>query len=104
MGKREMIGIIAGLIVGTAFSAGCLWAGMRLCRIKGTFLAMVIIAAVSSLAALIPVVGWLASLIVMFVLICKWTDANLWPHAVLMVLVANLLGLLISGYISNIHL
>lgn len=65
---------------------------------------MLIIAAVSSLAGLIPTVGWLISLIVMFVLIRKLTDANLWPDAVLMVAVAGLIGLLSSAYISNIHL
>jgi len=65
---------------------------------------MVIIAAVSSLTGLVPTVGGLISLIVMFVLICKWTDAPLWPDAVLMVAVAGLIGLLSSAYISNIHL
>ena len=99
-----MIGIILGFVVGTLFSACCLWAGMRLCKINGTFSAMVIIAAVSSLTGLVPTVGGLISLIVMFVLICKWTDAPLWPDAVLMVAVAGLIGLLSSAYISNIHL
>jgi hypothetical protein len=98
-----MIGIIAGFVVGTVFSACCLWAGMRLCKINGMFSAMLIVAAVSSLTGLVPMVGWLISLIVMLVLICKWTDANLWPHAVMMVLVADLIGVLISAYISNIH-
>ena len=98
-----MIGIILGFIVGTLFSAFCLWAGMRLCKIKGTFLALLIIAAISGLVGLIPVVGSVISLVVMFVLICKWTDAQFWPHAVLMVLVAGIIRLLISGYLSNVH-
>ncbi len=64
---------------------------------------MLLIAAISSAAALVPVVGWILSLVVMFVLICKWTDADLWPHAVLMVLAADLLGLLIGIYLSHVH-
>ena len=98
-----MIGMILGFVVGTPLRAGCLWLGMRLCKIQGTFPAMLLIAAISSAAAFIPVVGWILSLVVMLALICKWTDADLWPHAVLMVLVADLLGLLLGTYLSHIH-
>ena len=77
---------------------------MRLCKIKGTFLTMLIIAAVSSLVGLIPTLGGLISLVVMIILICKLTDAVLWPHAVLMVFVAIIINILIAAYINNIHL
>ena len=90
-----MTGIIVGFIVGTVLSAVCLWAGMKLTKVGGTFLSMLAIAALSSLAGLIPIpfVGWLASLVVMFVLISKWTDAEFWPDAVLMVVVADVVGI-----------
>ena len=88
-----MIGMIVGFLVGTVFGAVCLWAGMKLTRVDGTFLGMLLIAAISSLVGLIPLVGWLASLVVMFVLISKWTDAQFWPDAVLMVIVANFVGI-----------
>jgi hypothetical protein len=70
-----MIGTIVALAVGTVFSACCLWAGMKLTKVDGTFLAMLAIAAASSLIGLVPVLGWLLGTIVMYVLICKWTDA-----------------------------
>jgi len=91
-----MLDIVVAFLIGTVFSAVCLWAGMKLTKVDGTFLSMLAIAALSSLAGLIPlpVVGWLASLIVMFVLISKWTDAEFWPDAVLMVVVADVVGIL----------
>lgn len=80
--------ILLPFIVNTLFSAFCLWLGMKITKVDGTFLAMLIIAGVSSIFSLIPYAGGFISMIVMFVLIYKWTDANLWPDAVLMVIVA----------------
>jgi len=99
-----MIGLIVGFAIGTLLSACCLWIGMRLTRLNGSFFAMLLIAAISSMAGLIPMVGWLLCLIVTLVLICRWTDASFWPHAVVMVLLTCLVGLLVTAYISNIHL
>ena len=79
-------------VVGTLFSAICLWVAMLLTRLQGTFVAIATIAAISTLVGLIPVVGWILAIIVMFVLICKWTDAEFWPDAVLMVVVANVVS------------
>ncbi|MFW5893710.1 MAG: hypothetical protein ACOCUY_01055 [Verrucomicrobiota bacterium] len=80
-------------VIGTVLSAACLWAGMKLTRVDGKFIAMIIIAAVSSILGQVPVVGWLLGLVVMFMLICKWTTAEFWPDAVLMVVVANVVGI-----------
>ena len=88
-----MISIIVAFLVGTVVSAACLWAGMKLTKVDGTFPGMLLIAAISSLVGLIPLVGWLVGTIVMFVLICKWTDAEFWPDAVLMVVVAQVVGI-----------
>lgn len=90
-----------GFAIGTVFSAGCLWIGMKLTNVEGTFGTMLGIAAISSLASfalafigLMPCVGWLINIIVMFVLICKWTDAEFWPDAIGMVLIAGVVGIL----------
>lgn len=100
-----MIGMIVGFLIGTVCGAVCLWAGMKLTRVDGTFLGMLLIAAISSLVGLIPLVGWLASLVVGFVLISKWTDAQFWPDAVLMVIVANFVGIfggmLLAGLVAG---
>jgi predicted PurR-regulated permease PerM len=99
-----MITILLQFIIGTLFSGFCLWAAMRLFKINGTFPGMLAIAAIAELAGLIPFVGLFISFIVMLVLICKFTDAYLLPHAVLMVIVAFFIQALIMMYISNIHL
>jgi hypothetical protein len=76
-------------VVGTLFSAICLWVGMKLTGIQGTFVAIASISAISSLLSFIPFVGGIIGIIVMFVLICTWTTAEFWPDAVLMVVVAK---------------
>ena len=89
-----MIAISIVFVVGTIFSACCLWAGMKLTKVDGSFLAMLIIAAISSLLGFIPGIGgWLVSTIAMYFLICKWTDAELFPDAVFMVIVAKVIGI-----------
>lgn len=74
---------------------------MKLTNVEGTVVALFGIAAISSLAGVVPAfivpipcIGWLLSLIVMFVLICKWTDAEFWPDAIGMVLIAGVVGIL----------
>jgi hypothetical protein len=100
-----MAGMIVSFLVGTLFSAVCLWAGMKLTKVDGTFVGMLLIAAISSLAGCIPWIGWLVGLVVMFVLISKWTDAEFWPDAILMVVVANFVGIfggmLLAGLIAG---
>jgi phage-related holin len=75
--------VIAAFIVSTLLSGACLWLAMKIIRVNGTFIAAASIAAISSLVGFLPVVGTILSAVVMFVLICKWTDA------VLMVLVSG---------------
>ena len=92
--------ILSGFAIGTFFSAVCLWIGMKITRVEGTFVAMLGIAAISSLANIIPsvfcfipCVGLLFNLAIMLVLICKWTDAELWPDAIGMVLISGFVGM-----------
>ena len=100
-----MIPIIIGVSVSILFSAFCLWAGMKLTKVEGTFLAMLIIATISTFLALIPIGGWIIGTIAMFFLICKWTDANFWPDAILMVVVARAVGIFggiaLRGLLAN---
>ena len=100
-----MISIIVVVVVSILFSAFCLWAGMKITKVEGTFLAMLIVATVSTLLSLIPMVGGIIGTIAMFILICKWTGANLWPDAILMVVVARgvgiFVGIALAGLVAN---
>lgn len=79
---------------------------MKVTKVEGTFLNMLAVAAPSSLVGLVPLVGWRFSIIVMFLLIRKLTDAEIWPHTILMVLVAGVAsffgGMFLSDLLSNV--
>jgi hypothetical protein len=100
---------LIAFVVATLLMTGCLWAGMKLTHVDGSLIALAVIAAIAT--ALQLLIGWLGSMVggetgagiaaacgwvvvilVMLVLISKWTDADFWPDAVLMVLVANLVA------------
>ena len=108
---RLFTAIISGFAIGTFFSAICLYIGMKITRVEGTFVAMLGIAAISSLASTVPMficftpcVGWLLGLVVMFVLICKWTDAEFWPDAIGIVLISgavSILARMLLGFIIS---
>jgi len=103
--------ILSGFAIGTFFSAVCLWIGMKITKVEGTFIAMLGIAAISSLTGVIPMfvcfipcIGSLISLVVMFVLLCKWTDAEFWPDAIGIVLISGAVSIfarMLLGFIVS---
>ena len=97
-----MIGTILGLAIGILFSAFCLWVGTKVINVDGNFSAMLVIAAISALFSLIPMIGWLVSIFVMCILLTKWTDADFWPDAVLIVIVANVVGMFAGIFLSKL--
>ncbi|MBN2641744.1 MAG: hypothetical protein JXR78_08835 [Victivallales bacterium] len=87
----EILVTIIIYCISILFAAFALWAGMKITKLDGKFIGMLVIASITSLIGLIPgLIGTVAATIAMFVLICKWTTANFWPDAVLMVVVARL--------------
>jgi hypothetical protein len=84
-----MIETMGAFAIGTLCSACCLWAGMKVLRVDGTFGTMLMIAATSSLLGLIPTVGWLIAAIAMYVLICKLTEAEIFPAPFLIIFLAS---------------
>lgn len=93
--------IVLGLLVYVIVRAAFLWVGMKLTKVDGKFAGMVVIALVSTLVLLIPIpfVSWILSVIIMYALICKFTDAEFFPDAVLMIVVANGAQFLTSFFI-----
>ena len=93
-------GYVIVFFVTVVLHAICLWAGMKLTKVDGSFVAMLIIAVVSAAVGLIPnPIGWILSTILMFVLIVKLTDAEFWPDAVLMVLVAKVVAIVVGIFL-----
>ena len=85
---------IIGFFVHAVMAAVCLWVAMKLIKEDGSFLGLLAAASIASLVAMLPIpyVGWLLSFVVLLALISKWTTAEMWPHAVLMVVVASFLA------------
>jgi hypothetical protein len=95
-------------ILATLLMAGCLWGGMKLTRVDGSFIAMLVVAMAANAvqlllsqlsfrlgavgAGVVDILTWAVVVLVTLVLIHKWTSAYFWPDAVLVVLVANLLA------------
>lgn len=75
--------VILSLIVGTS-----LWVGLKITKVEGTFLGMLLIAAVTMLVDLIPGFGWILSLVALYFMLHKWTSAEFWPDSVILVVVA----------------
>ena len=76
------------------FTAVALWLAMKITGINGKFLAALLASLLASLAGLVPVLGFVLSIFVLFFLMQKWTGAPVFPDLVLMVVVAWGIGFL----------
>jgi hypothetical protein len=67
-----------------------LWLAMKFTKEEGPFLGLLAAAFIASLAGMLPIpyFSGLLSLIVLLILISKFTTAEIWPDAVLIVVVA----------------
>ena len=77
------------------FNAVCLWIAMIIRGVDGTFLTVIIIAAVSSfIAAILPIPGarWLATPIAQLIMLDYMTDAQIWPDGVFVVGISLVVG------------
>ena len=82
--------LIIGFFVQLIVSAIALWLAMKLTKEEGPFLGRLAAAFVASLASLLPIpyFSGLLSFIVLLILISKFTTAEIWPDAALVVVVA----------------
>jgi len=77
-------------LVQLTVSAFALWLAMKLTKEDGPFLGLLAAAFISSLASLLPIpyFSGLLSFVVLLILISKFTTAEIWPDAVLIVVIA----------------
>ena len=89
------MGIVSFIILLVVWTVW-LWVAMKVTKEEGPFLALLAAAFIAAVIDLLPIpyVGWLLPSVVLVVLISKWTTAEIFPDAVLIVLVAQLLRLL----------
>jgi uncharacterized protein YacL len=82
--------IFIAFLVQLVVSTVALWLAMKLTKEEGPFWGLLISAFAASLVDLLPIpyFGWVLSLIVLLILISKFTTAEIWPDAALIVVVA----------------
>lgn len=68
-----------------------LWAAAKITKVDLHFRETVIAVTGAALASLIPAIGWLASIIALFYLLKYFSQADVWPDLILMVIVSRVL-------------
>jgi uncharacterized membrane protein YbhN (UPF0104 family) len=82
--------LIIAFLVQLTVSAVALWLAMKLTKEEGSFPGLFAAAFIASLAGLLPIpyFSGLLSFIVLLILVSKFTTAEIWPDATLIVVVA----------------
>jgi hypothetical protein len=82
--------IIIQLVAQVVIATVSLWLAMKLTKVEGSVLGLLAATSITALVGLIPIpyIGWILPFIVLLVLISRWTTAEIWPDAVLMVVVS----------------
>jgi len=84
--------LLISLAIQTIFVAGPLWCAMKIMRKKGTFASLIIASIIAALLGFIPYVGPLIGLVVLIILIARFTSVGK-LGAALMVVIAWVLGI-----------
>ncbi len=105
---ENLVAFYGGIIL---FNAFCLWIAMIIRGVDGTFLHVIIIAAVAPfIAAILPVpwARWLAMPIAQLIMLDYMTDTQIWPDGVFVVgismVVGTLGGMLLLGTLFGMGL
>lgn len=69
-----------------------LWLAAKITLVNLAFSEAAIAAGVAAVALLVPSVGWILSVIVLFLILKKFTRASIWPDILLMVIVSRLVS------------
>src|SRR5690348_11764532 len=84
----ELLVVVLDALVGGVV----LWLAAKITLVNLALSETVIAAGGAAAVALVPTIGWLLSLVVLFVLLEKFSRANIWPDILLMVLVSRLVS------------
>ena len=85
-----MYAVTLAFLVQLIVSAAALWLAMKLTKEEGPFLGLLAAALLASLAGMLPIpyFSGLISFIVLLIFISKFTTAEIWPDAALIVVIA----------------
>lgn len=86
-----LIYVVLDALIGGLF----LWFAARITSVDLSFRETVAAAGGAALASLVPTIGWVLSLVVLFVLLKKFSQANIWPDILLMVIISRLVAFVV---------
>jgi hypothetical protein len=92
----ELVLVVLDALIGGVI----LWLAAKITSVDLGLGETVIAAGGAALVSLVPTAGWILSIVVLFVLLKKFSRANIWPDIILMVIVGRLvsfLGLMAVG-------
>lgn len=69
-----------------------LWLSAKIASVDLALKETVIAAGAAAIVSLVPTVGWILSIVVLFALLKKFSQANIWPDLILMVIVSRLVA------------
>lgn len=83
-----LVATLIGLVLGSVVTGLLLWLGIKLTGESGSVVALMMAALLSSIAGLVPMVGWIASFAVLLYCVKLWTSAGSWTDCIFAVVVA----------------
>ena len=92
----ELVLVVLDALIGGVI----LWLAAKITSVDLGLGETIIAAGGAALVSLVPTAGWILSIVVLFVLLKKFSRASIWPDIILMVIVGRLvsfLGLIAVG-------
>ena len=83
-----LVATLIGLAISSVVTGLLVWLGVKLTGESGSVLALMLAALLSGVAGLLPMVGWIASIVVLLYCVKLWTSANGWFDCLFAVVVA----------------
>ncbi len=98
----EYLIYVVAFIIDAAVSGVILWLAAKVTGVDLFVKETIISVGAASLVALIPSVGWLLSLIVLFYMLKKFSQASIWPDLILMVIVSRFFSFLAVVFLGGL--
>ncbi|WP_299195881.1 hypothetical protein [uncultured Amphritea sp.] len=94
--------IIFVVVLNAVITGAILWIASKITAVHLNFSHTLIAAGGAALVSLIPSFGWVLSIIVLFYLLKQFSDADIWPDIILLVLVSQLILFAVGTTLGSI--
>jgi hypothetical protein len=85
--------LIIYFLLDAVISGTILWVASKITGEKLHLKEAAIVSGGAAVVGVVPIIGWVASMIVFFYLLKQFTQANIWPNLILLVFVSKLVAL-----------